>query len=522
MNEQVSNDTPTSPARRTLLRSGAVLAAAAAFHPPAFASAGTSRRAIADYLREDATGLAALVRSRKASASELLEIAIARTEALDPAINAVVLRHFELAREAVKRVPADAPLAGVPWLLKDLGAPLAGTVTTGGSRFFRDAVADHDSTLVSRYREAGLVIFGKTASPELGRTATTESTLWGITRNPWNTDYSTGGSSGGAAAAVAAGILPAAHATDGGGSIRIPAALCGLFGMKPTRLRTPTGPARGEGWGGLSIAHAITRSVRDSALILDLSQGPEPGAAYWPPPPAAPYVQEINREPGRLRIGVVRASPIGSTIDPDCMAALERAAALCAGLGHELVDFTLPAGSGEVMRAMGTLMAAGFAYTVRERALAIGREPGPEDLEEANLTAYRQAQQITAIELEFARQAASRYGFEMNDAMQGVDVLLSPTCARAPWKTGVIHLAQSQEAFYRNVFGVSDFTALFNVTGQPAMSVPLHTGANGLPVGTMFAARYGEEGLLFRLAGQLERAAPWKDRLSPLATQGIV
>jgi Asp-tRNA(Asn)/Glu-tRNA(Gln) amidotransferase A subunit family amidase len=366
------------------------------------------------------------------------------------------------------------------------------------------------------------VIFGKTATPELGRTATTESTLFGATRNPWNTEFSSGGSSGGAAAAVAAGILPAAHATDGGGSIRIPAALCGLFGMKPTRLRTPVGPDRGEGWGGLSIAHAVTRSVRDSALILDLSQGPEPGAAHWPPPPAAPYMEEINREPGRLRVGVVRASAIGSTIDPDCMAALERAAALCSELGHELVEFTLPASAGKVMLAMGTLMAAGLGFTVRERALAIGREPGPEDLEEANFTAYQQAQKISAIDLEFARQAASRFGFEMNEAMQGVDVLLSPTCARAPWKNGVIHLAQSQESFYRNVSGVSDFTSLFNVTGQPAMSVPLHTGSNALPVGVQFAARYGEEGLLFRLAAQLERAAPWKDRLSPLATKGIV
>lgn len=519
------NDTahqaPDSHSRRALLRAGAVLAAGAAFHPPAAVAAGTSRRAMADYLREDATGLAALVRHRKASAAELLEIAIARTEALDPTINAVVLRHFDLARESLKHLPRDAPLAGVPWLLKDLGVQLAGTVTTGGSRYLRDAMASRDSTLVARYRAAGLVTFGKSASPEFGRTATTESTLHGITRNPWNTAYSSGGSSGGASAAVAAGILPAAHATDGGGSIRIPAALCGLFGLKPTRLRTPNGPGRTEGWGGLSVAHAVTRSVRDSALILDLSQGPEPGAAYWPPPPAAPYLEEIRREPGRLRIGIVRASPLGSTVEPDCVAALERTAALCTGLGHTLVEFELPAGSAEVMRTLGTLMGAGFGSVLRERALAIGREPGPEDLEEVNLVGYRQAQQISGIDLELARQAAHRYGYEMHDAMQGVDVLLSPTCARAPWKTGVIHLAQDLQSFYRNVMGVSDFTALFNITGQPAMSVPLHTGANGLPVGTMFAARYGEEGLLFRLAAQLERAAPWKDRLSPLAAKDI-
>ena len=512
-------DAPVS--RRRVLRTGMILAGTALLYPPAAARAGTSRRALADYLREDATGLAALVRQRKVSAAELLEIAIARTEAVNPMINAVVQRHFALARAAVQKIPREAPLAGVPWLLKDLNVQLAGTVTSNGSRFFADRLATEDSTLVERYAAAGLVCFGKTASPEFGRTVTTESTLHGITRNPWNLDYSSGGSSGGASAAVAAGIVPAAHATDGGGSVRIPAALCGLFGLKPTRLRTPNGPGRTEGWGGLAAAHAVTRSVRDSALILDISQGPEPGAAYWPPPPVDRYVAEIERPPGKLRIGVLRRSPLGSPVEPDCEAALEGALRLCGALGHEISEFTLPADGLELMMAFGALVGVGFAATVRERALELGREPGPGDLEVVNLLGYQQALGAKAIDYELARQTVQRFGFSMNAAMADLDLILSPVSARAPWPVGMMSLAQEPAQFYRHIAGASDFTALYNASGQPAMSVPLHTGSTGLPVGVMFAGRYGDEKTLFRLAAQLEKAAPWAERLSPLIRESL-
>ncbi len=502
-------------ARRDVLRAALVLAGGALLYPPAAAAAGVSRRAVRDYLREDATGLAALVRSRKVSAAELLEIAIARTEAVDPHINAVVQRHFELARKAVANAPLDAPLAGVPWLLKDLNVQMAGTQTSNGSRFFAGRVSSADSTVVERYRAAGLVCFGKSAAPEMGRTVTTESSLHGATRNPWNREYSSGGSSGGASAAVAAGILPAAHATDGGGSIRIPAALCGLFGLKPTRLRTPNGPGRTEGWGGLSVGHAVTRSVRDSALILDISQGPEPGAAYWPPPPAGNYVDELGRPPGQLRIGLLRASPLGSPVDPDCLAAVDAAAALCQSLGHHITDFSLPGGGLELMMAFGALVGAGFATAVRERALELGREPGADDLEAVNLAGYRRASAMSAIDLELARQAVHRFGFTMHHAMQDVDIILSPVTARATWTLGTMSLSQPPAEFYQHLAGTSDFTALYNMSGQPAMSVPLHTGSKGLPVGAMFGARYGDEKTLFRLAAQLEQAAPWAGRLSP-------
>lgn len=512
---------PTDMQRRRLLRAGVVLAGGALLYPPAPASAGTSRRAITDYLREDATGLAALVRRRTVSAAELLDIAIARTKAVDTRINAVVLRHFELARTSVARIPRDAPLAGVPWLLKDLNVQLAGTETTNGSRLFAGKMATTDSTVVQRYRAAGLVCFGKSASPEMGRTVTTESTLHGITRNPWNTDFSSGGSSGGASAAVAAGILPAAHATDGGGSIRIPAALCGLFGLKPTRLRTPNGPGRTEGWGGLSVGHAVTRSVRDSALLLDISQGPEPGAAYWPPPPSGSYLGELSRSPGKLRIGVLRASPLGVPVDAECLAAVDAAARLCESLGHPVTDFNPPEGGLELMMAFGTLVGVGFAAAVRERARELGREPGPEDLEAVNLAGYRQALGIPAVDHEQARQTVHAFGFRMHEAMLAIDVVLSPVAARPAWRVGDMRLSQSPEDFYRHLAGASDFTALYNMSGQPAMSVPLHTGTSGLPVGVMFGARYGDEKTLFRLASQLEQATPWAGRLSPLMREAL-
>ncbi len=515
------DDTATGFTRRRALQAGMVLAGGALLYPPGSASAGTSRRAIADYLREDAIGLAALVRTRKVSAAELLEIAIARTEAVDPLVNAVVQRHFDRARGSLSAIPREAPLAGVPWLLKDLNVQLAGTETSNGSRFFAGRMASADSTVVQRYRAAGLVCFGKTASPELGRTVTTESTLHGITRNPWHRDYSSGGSSGGASAAVAAGILPAAHATDGGGSIRIPAALCGLFGLKPTRLRTPNGPGRTEGWGGLSVGHAVTRSVRDSALILDLSQGPEPGAAYWPPPPSGSYLRELGRSPGRLRIGVLRTSPLGSPVEADCLAAVDATAKLCASLGHEISDFSLPSAGLELMMAFGTLVGVGFAAAVRERAKELGREPGTGDLETVNLAGYQQALGIPAIDHEIARQTVHAFGFRMHEAMQAVDVVLSPVSARSGWKSGEMSLSQPPAEFYRHVGGASDFTAMYNMSGQPAMSVPLHTGSSGLPVGVMFGARYGDEKTLFRLAAQLESAAPWAQRLSPLIRDSL-
>ncbi|MBY0400717.1 amidase, partial [Myxococcota bacterium] len=314
--------------------------------PPASGARSASKSKpptrFAEYRAHDALSLAQLVRRGDASPAELLELAIARAEAVDPRLTAIVVRHFERAREAAKKKMPDGPFTGVPWLLKDLAIAMAGTVTTEGSRLFSDARHEHDSTLTERFRAAGLVIFGKTHSPEFGGSPSSESALHGQTRNPWDRTRSAGGSSGGSAAAVAAGIVPAAHATDGGGSIRIPASACGLFGLKPTRGRVPMGPVIYEGWGGLSAAHCVSRSVRDSAALLDAVQGKAVGDAYAAPPRERPYLEEVGRKPGRLRIAWMKQPVTRVPVAPECEAAAARAAALCESLGH-VVEEAAPA-----------------------------------------------------------------------------------------------------------------------------------------------------------------------------------
>src|SRR5215831_428996 len=280
----------------------------------------------AEFERYDAIGLATLVRDKQISASELLDAAIERVESRNAAVNAVVSRLYDEARRAIDAGLPDGPFTGVPFLLKDIGATLAGTATTLGSRMFATFVADHDSELVARYRRSGLAIFGKTNTPEFGIVSTTEPQLFGPTKNPWNLAHSPGGSSGGAAAAVASGMVPAAHGNDGGGSIRIPASCCGLFGLKPTRARTPMGPDVGEGWGGMAVSHAITRTVRDSAALLDATAGPDVGDPYWAPPPARPFLEEVGVDPGRLRIAVCTEPWNGSLVDAECKEAVAAAA----------------------------------------------------------------------------------------------------------------------------------------------------------------------------------------------------
>jgi len=514
-------DKDTTLTRREFVRDSAVLAGATMLMPVGAASAGSSAMALRDYAAHDATGLAALVKNREVSAAELLEIAIARAEAVHADINAVCLKHFAEARAALKGIDPSAPLAGVPFLLKDLGVQMKGTITSNGSRFFADRVATYTSTVVQRYQAAGLNIFGKATSPEFGQIPNTVSLLWGRTRNPWNREYSAGGSSGGSAAAVAAGVVPAAHATDGGGSIRFPAAMCGLVGLKPTRSRTPHGPDKSEGWSGLSCGHVVSRSVRDSALLLDLTQGPEPGAAYWPPAPAGPYVDELAREPGKLRIAVITKSPVGTPVHQDNLDAVSKAAALCRSLGHDVSEAVLPEQCGQLMQNFGIVSTVGVCSQIRDRARELGREPGPADLEPVVFGYYQQAPRISALDYEAARQFLQRLGFTMNAFMHDFDLLLMPMAPRAPWKVEDVTLEMPTEEFYKKAVGYSDFSAIFNATGQPAMTLPLHWNAAGIPVGTHFAARYGDEKTLFRLAAQLERAAPWDKRVSPMLEQAL-
>jgi Asp-tRNA(Asn)/Glu-tRNA(Gln) amidotransferase A subunit family amidase len=399
----------------------------------------------------------------------------------------------------------------VPFLIKDLNTYLAGTVTSEGCRFFADAVAARDSFVVESYRRAGLVIFGKTASPELGKSPATESLLWGETRNPWNLAHIPCGSSGGSAAAVAAGIVPAAHGTDGGGSIRLPASACGLFGMKPSRFRVPLGPGRGDG-GGLSTVHALSRSVRDSALLLDVSQGPEPGGYGGIPAPAMPYVDEAGRAPGALRIGLLKKPALDAPVHPECAKAVESATGLCESLGHHVEEVTLPIDGPAVLGAAGLILSLGSTVAIRNREQALGRAVTPEDVEPITWARMQQVENARAEQLARARDLQVKVHLQIAELMQRHDVILSPTMPVLPARVGELGPLRPIADFDREAAPYGLFTMLFNFTGQPAMSVPLHWTPEGLPVGVHFAGRYAEEALLFRLAGQLEQASPWFER----------
>ncbi len=466
-----------------------------------------------EYESYDALGLAELIRKGEVKPSEILEAAIARLEERNPKINAVVISMIDEAREAAAGDLPDGPFRGVPFLLKDLHLLASGARTSDGCRLFEDFVADHDSEIVARYRRAGLVIFGKTASPEFGLTTSTESKLFGQTRNPWNTDHTAGGSSGGAAAAVAAGIVPLANASDGGGSIRIPSSCCGLFGMKPTRARTPAGPDAGEGWSGMSAVHAVSRSVRDNAALLDASSGPDLGAPYWAPPPERPYLKEVGRPAGRLRIAFQSRSFNGVETHPECAAAVEEAARICAELGHEVEEASLSIDTETFRQATGTIIAANLRVIVEDRAAVLGREFGADDLEPVTYATVIGAAETGSAEYARSIQVIHSIGRQVARFLERYDVLLTPTMATPPLPLGVLSLSNPDLGeFLGSLFKTIGFTQLFNAAGNPAMSVPLVWNAAGLPIGVQFAGRFGDEATLFRLAGQLEQARPWFDR----------
>jgi amidase len=350
--------------------------------------------AFKDYDSFDAIGLADLVRKGQVTAKELLDEAVARTAKVDPEINAVVVKHYDYAERQITNGLADRPFTGVPFLLKDLDL-LAGTRTTFGASVYENDVADHTGTLAQRFLDAGLTIFGKSASPEFGLMPTTESRLFGPTRNPWNLAHSSGGSSGGAAAAVAARILPVAHASDGGGSIRIPASACGVFGLKPTRARNPIGPDRGEGWSGFSCGHVVSISVRDSAAMMDAVSGPEPTSPYRAPPPERPFAEEVGRDPGRLRIAFTDKSPYGDAIDPEIAAAVRDAARLLSGLGHH-VEERAPQLAADPAPVMSTIVTANTALNVRVAEQRFGRAMTDQDFEVLTLASAYNAKKAPA------------------------------------------------------------------------------------------------------------------------------
>jgi Asp-tRNA(Asn)/Glu-tRNA(Gln) amidotransferase A subunit family amidase len=499
--------------RRKLLKNGLLAAAALSVTSPMGWSA-SSAMSFEEYRSKDALGLAGLVASGEVSAAEVLELAIARAGAVNPQINCIVEELYDRARKEVQAGLPAGPFTGVPFLLKDLVMALEGTVTTQGSRFFKDWVADYTSSVVERYQRAGLVIFGKTASPEFGGTGTTESMLFGATRNPWNLEHSAGGSSGGSAAAVAAGILPMANATDGGGSIRIPASCCGLFGMKTSRGRTPHGPKAMEST--MSVIHAVSRSVRDSAALLDATAGPEPGQTLIAPQVEGSFLGAVGRAPKALRIGLITTPVTHSPVDPECMLAARNAARLCETLGHRIEEAQLPVDPREFFGATGVVMGVGTVVRVQNRERELDRKVTESDLEPIIWQRYHRNKSITGEQLAQARASLGRIARRIAQLQETYDILLSPTLAKPPVKIGKLSLNQDNEPYEKEAISVSAFTMLFNATGQPAMSVPLHWTPDGLPVGVMFAGRYGDEMTLYQLAGQLEQASPWFDRLPPV------
>lgn len=469
-----------------------------------------------EYRKHDATALAGLIAKHEVSAKDVLEAAIARAEEVNPKINAIVHQQYDKARKAIAAGAPQGPLAGVPYLLKDLHFLEKGEPAKLGSSLFKDYVADHDSAYVTRCKQAGLIVMGRSATPEFGLNPNTEPRLQGPCRNPWNLEYSAGGSSGGAAAAVVAGVLPMAHATDGGGSIRIPAAQCGLFGLKPSRGRISFAPDAGEGWGGLSIGHVVSRSVRDSALMLDCTAGNEPGDPYAAPTPDGSFVGALSRPPGKLRIALMLKDHRGATLHPECEKAVRNAAKLCADLGHA-VEETDPQLDLVALRPMNArLAAANTARTCALRWTALGREPNAQDVEAATWATYQRGLQVTGVEYVEAVAAVHAAGRKMGAFLRSYDVILSTVLAGPPPRLGYLDQNSPDVAeFAERVNTYLSVTPLHNATGTPAMSVPLHWTADGLPVGVHFAGRYGEEATLLRLAAQLEQAQPWFDRLPP-------
>jgi amidase len=467
----------------------------------------------ADYVEYDGLGLAELIRRKEVSASEVLEAAIERVERHNPRLNAVVYKAYDEARAQAARPLAAAPFGGVPFLLKDLNLNVAGMPRTDGSVALRQRVPTEDAELVKRQRAAGLVIFGKTNTPEFGITGTTEGRLFGPCRNPWNPDHIAGGSSGGAASAVASGMVPLAHASDGLGSIRIPASCCGLFGLKISRDRNPWYPEDVMRALPLSVHHCVSRSVRDSAALLDATGGAETRAPWAAPPKERPYLEEVGRTPTRLRVAFSSERPDGKPLHPEVKAALESTAKLVEALGHTVEERALPLNQALLYLALGPVSAANMAASVAEVAELLGRELREEELEPLTWSIVKRGRSVSGEQVMRGMRWLQKLVREAAALFDEFDVYLTPVTGTPPPRIGHIDpLNPDPTELNQRQAESFPFSPPFNMTGQPAMSVPLAWSGDGLPLGMQFAARYGDEGTLFRLAGQLEEAQPWRQR----------
>jgi amidase len=494
----------------------------------------------AEYGQYDALGLAELVRTGQVNADELLDEALRRTALVNPAINAVIHLMEDRARAAIAGGLPNGPFTGVPFLIKDLMTAYAGEPMRCGSRLFASFVPAADEELTRRYRAAGLVIFGKTNTPELGVSNVTEPELFGPTRNPWDLERTPGGSSGGSAAAVAARIVPAANANDGGGSIRTPASNCGLVGLKPSRGRNPTGPQAPDVWWGFIGEHVITRSVRDCAALLDATAGGYPQQLMQLAPPARPYLDETRRDPRPLRIALSFDPGLGRSLHPENRIALTATARLLQGLGHEVIEVSLPLERDTFINSYAALIGADVAATLRFASTLLGRRAGRGDVELATWVLARMGEAQSGAEVAEALWSMQNFARAWLAFCSSFDILLTPTVGVPPlpigayklpvWQRGALEVLTSLpggalmsqrrkilEAF-EPVFDAAPYTMIANVTGQPSLSLPLHWTAAGLPMGVLFtASRIGDDAGLLQLAAQLERAAPWQQRLAPHA-----
>jgi len=484
----------------------------------------------------DALALAELMRTRQLSVAEAVDAAIARIEQLNPRLNAVVHPMFEQARQKAREPLANpaAPFAGVPFLIKDLLTAYEGEPIASGSKLYAGYRAPHDTELMRRYRQAGVIVLGKTATPEFGLTPYTEPKAHGVARNPWNVERTTGGSSGGSAAAVASGMVAMAGGGDGGGSIRIPASCCGVFGFKPTRGRVPTGPEEGELWGGAVSEGVLSRTVRDSAAMLDAIDGEDVGAPYAAPPKARPFLDEVNAEPGRLRIAITDAPMLGHGTHPDCTAAMRDAAQLLASLGHHVEEATPAIDRERFNEAFVTVVCGEVVADLRDASARLKRTASRGDVELATWGLAMLGNSVSAGDYASAQRYLQRAARGMGAFFQRYDLLLTPTLGKPPVPHGALQPKPGEELMLTvfgalragglmkrlgavsqaaaTVFDFIPYPPLFNVTGQPAMSVPLWWNSEGLPIGVQLAARFGDDATLFRVAGQLERARPWAGR----------
>ncbi len=490
--------------------------------------------AFLEYHKYDGLGLAELVRTKQVTPVELVEEAISRIEVHNPKINAVIYKMYDQARATAKGELCGGPFKGVPFLLKDLHATYAGAPTSSGNRLLKDIPISYDSEIVHRFKSAGLIILGKTNSPEFGLVPYTEPGVFGPTRNPWDLNRTPGGSSGGSAAAVAARMVPMAHGSDGGGSIRIPASCCGILGLKPSRGRVPTGPDRGEMWRGFSIEHVLTRSVRDSAAILDTIAGADTGAPYAAPPQGRSFLQEVSTGPGHLRIAFTAHPLVGHTVHDDCKKGLEATVRLLQQLGHELIEAKPKIEVEAFAVAFLTIIAGETRADIEWAAQLAKHRPSLAEFDVGTYAVGMIGQALSSADYAKAARYLQTAGREIGRFFEQYDVLLTPTQSQPPVPIGALQPSSRERTLVKLIgslnahwllkalgvikpiaaqtFDFIPYTPPFNVTGQPAMSMPLYWNEAGLPIGMQFAGRFGDEATLFRLAGQIERAQPWFDR----------